>query len=114
VTPSTQAIADTRAARVAGLTRDVPALAAPLGASCAVTQAAIVDAARHEMAVHLSDALLRRTEAGTAGHPGDDAVASAAAVMAGELAWTSAQTAAELEAVEREYRDMGARPAAST
>jgi glycerol-3-phosphate dehydrogenase len=38
---------------------------------------------------HLGDAVLRRTPLGSAGHPGQPALARAAAVMAAELNWTA-------------------------
>jgi glycerol-3-phosphate dehydrogenase len=44
----------------------------------------------------LSDALIRRTEAGSAGHPGRDAIASAAAAMARELSWNDRRVADEI------------------
>jgi glycerol-3-phosphate dehydrogenase len=68
-----------------------------------VTRAEIVYSVRSEMALHLTDALLRRTAAGAGGHPGTDAVQAAADVMASELSWTPAQTAREIEDVNRVY-----------
>ncbi len=76
----------------------------PLAAGLAVTDADIRYAAAHEMAMRLSDALLRRTEAGSAGHPGRDAVASAAAVMQDVHGWTQETTDAEIADVEAFYR----------
>jgi glycerol-3-phosphate dehydrogenase len=73
-----------------------PALAAPLGAQCPVTRGEILHAAEHEAAVTLADALIRRTEAGSAGHPGDDAIAAAVAVMAPLLGWDAARIAHEI------------------
>ena len=77
---------------------------ARLGGACAVTVGEVRFAVREEMAVRLSDALLRRTEAGSAGHPGDDTLAAAAGVMAVELGWTPERTAAEMDAVRRMYQ----------
>ncbi len=57
-------------------------------------------AARHEMAVTLADAVLRRTPLGVLGHPGRAALAGAAAVLAAELGWSAERTAAEMRAVE--------------
>ena len=59
-----------------------PASARPLAEGCDVTGAEILYAVRHEVAITLADALLRRTEAGTAGHPGRAALEAAAAIMA--------------------------------
>lgn len=89
---------------VAGLIEHAPGLAAPLGRECPVSRAEIVHAVRHESAVTLSDALIRRTEAGSAGHPGDDAVAAAAAVMAEEMRWSDERVLAEVADVEAFYR----------
>ena len=80
-----------------------PALAAPLGAICEVTGAEVVDAVRHEFAVHLGDVLLRRTEAGTAGHPGVQVVTNAAHAMARELGWDAPRVSREITAFDRFY-----------
>lgn len=84
--------------------RDHPAMAAPLGKHCAVTGAEILHAVRAEMAVTLGDAFLRRTEAGSAGHPGSDAIEAAASVMAAELGWDAWKTSEEIAALEGFYR----------
>ncbi len=80
-----------------------PALAAPLGAACAVTGAEILHAVEHESAITLADAVIRRTEAGSAGHPGDDALAAAAAVMAAALGWDASRVAKEIEKTSAFY-----------
>lgn len=81
-----------------------PQLAAPLGRQCDVTALEILYAVRHEMAVTLADALIRRTEAGSAGHPGDDAIESAADVMGAELGWDRERRQTEIDAVEAFYK----------
>jgi glycerol-3-phosphate dehydrogenase len=81
-----------------------PALRAPLSSSCEVTHAELVFAVRHEMAVRLTDALVRRTDAGSAGHPGPEAASSAASTMAAELHWPPARAREELAAVDRWYQ----------
>ena len=78
-------------------------LAQPIGANCPVLGAEIVFAVREEMAVHLTDALLRRTDAGSAGHPGADAVENAARVMGDILGWSDERRREEIAAVERVY-----------
>ena len=90
--------------RVLQMARDVPALARPLGRDCDVIGAEILYAARKEMAVKLSDALIRRTEAGTAGHPGADAVERAAAIMARAHEWDEWRTRNEINEVEGFFR----------
>jgi glycerol-3-phosphate dehydrogenase len=94
----------TRYDRVLRLARETPSLAEPLASDVAVTGAEIVYAARHELAVTLADALIRRTEAGSAGHPGEDAIRRAAALMAAEHGWDAARTTREIDAVEAFYR----------
>ena len=89
--------------RVVHLMNDTPALAAPLSEACPVTAAEIAHATRHESAVSLSDALIRRTEAGSAGHPGPAAVTHAAQVMANELGWDESRTNKEITETERFY-----------
>ena len=80
-----------------------PALAAPLGTRCAVTRGEIRHAVEHEAAIRLADAVIRRTEAGSAGHPGDDALASAAEVMAEPLGWDAARVESEIAATSAFY-----------
>ena len=69
-----------------------------------MTGAEVAHAARHESAITLADALIRRTEAGSAGHPGDDAIARAATVMARELGWDAPRVASEVRETEEFYR----------
>jgi len=80
-----------------------PALLQPLGARCDVTGAEILYAVREEMAVTLGDALLRRTEAGSRGHPGHDAVEAAAALMGNALGWSASARAREMQSFARVY-----------
>lgn len=84
--------------------RQHPDLAYRLGRLCEVSGLEILHAARHESAVRLSDALIRRTEAGSAGHPGSDAIRRAAAIMARELGWNEARAEHEIAEVEGFYR----------
>lgn len=86
------------------IARDVPALARPLGQTCEVIGAEILYAAKQEMAFTLADAVIRRTEAGAAGHPGTDALERAATIMAAAHGWDAARTRSEIEDVERFYR----------
>ena len=83
-----------------------PSDAAELGTGCSVTAGEIRHAAREEMAVRLSDAVLRRTEAGSGGHPGDDALLVAAEVMAEELDWSRERVDQEIADVKHTY-DLG-------
>jgi glycerol-3-phosphate dehydrogenase len=95
--------------RIVGLMNDNPSLAIPLSSTCGITRAEVLDAVREEMAIHLSDALMRRTGAATGGEPGEEAVHAAADVMARELRWAPAKA-------DEEARDTLAlfRPSART
>jgi glycerol-3-phosphate dehydrogenase len=86
------------------IARDVPALARPLGEHCEVLGAEILYAAKHEMALKLADAVIRRTEAGAAGHPGSDALERAATIMARAHGWDPGRTRSEIEDVDNFYR----------
>ncbi len=81
-----------------------PELATPLSDTCPVTRGEIVHAVQKEMAVTLSDALLRRTEAGSAGHPGQDAVEEAADVMGALRAWSPDERTTQIGALNRHYQ----------
>jgi glycerol-3-phosphate dehydrogenase len=86
------------------IARDVPALARPLGQRCEVIGAEILYAAKQEMALKLGDAVIRRTEAGAAGHPGSDALERAATIMARAHGWDAARTRMEIDEVENFYK----------
>ena len=90
--------------RVLQMARDVPALARPIGRSCNVLGAEILYAARDEMALKLGDAVIRRTEAGAAGHPGSDALEHAAAIMGRAHGWDEWRLRSEVAEVEAFYR----------
>jgi glycerol-3-phosphate dehydrogenase len=68
-----------------------------------VIGAELVWAARHEMAETLCDAVLRRTPLGALGHPGDQAAARAAELMAAEHGWTDDRKRREVESLQRFY-----------
>jgi glycerol-3-phosphate dehydrogenase len=90
--------------RVLQMARDTPELSYQLGRDCDVIGAEILYAVREEMALKLSDALVRRTEAGAAGHPGRDAIERAAAIMAAARGWDERQTRIEIAEVESFFR----------
>ncbi len=90
--------------QVLQIVRDIPALGRPLGRDCPVLGAEILYAARAEMAMKLGDAVIRRTEAGAAGHPGADALDRAAAIMARAHVWDEWRTRNEVAEVEAFFR----------
>ncbi len=74
----------------------------PLGSNTEVLQAEVIHGTREEMALKLADVVMRRTELGSAGHPGAEALQACAQLMAKELGWDAAranQEIAETEAV---------------
>lgn len=68
-----------------------------------VIKAEVLHAAREEMAQKLSDVIFRRTDLGTAGHPGDDALAACAEIMGKELGWSRQRIGKELQEVQSEF-----------
>jgi glycerol-3-phosphate dehydrogenase len=75
----------------------------PLSTTCPISLAEVEFAVREEMACRLADVILRRTEAGTAAHPGHEALEAAARHMAGLLGWDAERVTAEVRAVESRY-----------
>ncbi|GMR24517.1 MAG: glycerol-3-phosphate dehydrogenase/oxidase [Acidobacteriota bacterium] len=61
-------------------------------------------AVREEMALDLASVVLRRTELGTAGHPGRATLEVCADIMQAELGWSDTRKASELESLETFYR----------
>jgi glycerol-3-phosphate dehydrogenase len=68
-----------------------------------VIAAEVVHAVREEMAQKLADVVFRRTELGTAAHPGESALRACAALMAAELAWSDERVRTELDEVGRAF-----------
>lgn len=87
---------------LASITQD-SALRNRLSASSSVIRAEVVHAVREEQALTLSDVVFRRTELGTAGHPGEEALRGCAGLMVEELGWDAARTERELADVERVF-----------
>lgn len=88
--------------RVLGLAAEDPSLLAPLGGS-SVLGAEVLHGVREEMALRLTDVVLRRTELGTGGHPGRQAVGEAARLMADELGWDDDRVRREIGDVDASY-----------
>jgi glycerol-3-phosphate dehydrogenase len=80
-----------------------PALARPIAPGSDVIGAQVVHAVRVEMARRLGDIVLRRTEMGTAGYPGDAALDAAARLAGEELGWPPERVRAEVGAVRDVY-----------
>lgn len=80
---------------VLAVAKEHPHLAACVGKSD-VLQAEVVHAVRYEMAQKLADVVLRRTDLGTGDHPGEEALAECAQIMAAELGWSEERVHNEL------------------
>jgi glycerol-3-phosphate dehydrogenase len=92
-----------RSADIVRLMVDEESLREPLTTDSALTGAEVVHVIRHEMALHLTDVVLRRTGIGAAGHPGKALLNACARIAARELGWDEATSSAELAAVEQAY-----------
>ncbi|MDW7679281.1 MAG: glycerol-3-phosphate dehydrogenase/oxidase, partial [bacterium] len=68
-----------------------------------VVIAEIVHAVREEMAQRLSDVVLRRTDLGSAGNPGESALQQAANIMGAELGWNKEKIEQEINDVNQIY-----------
>lgn len=82
---------------------DDPDLGSAVPGSSEVTKAEVVHAVREEMACKLSDVLLRRTDLGAAGHPGEECIDACAQMMAEESGWDIEKTQEEIKQVTRIY-----------
>jgi glycerol-3-phosphate dehydrogenase len=78
----------------------------PVAPGSAVLRGEVRHAVRAEMAIHLDDVVLRRTDLGTRGVPGATELAAVADLVAGELGWGLDRRAAELARVEAAYRPL--------
>jgi glycerol-3-phosphate dehydrogenase len=76
----------------------------PVSRDSPVIGAELVWAARHEMALTLSDAVIRRTPLGALGFPGEAAVETAAGIVGAELGWSNERRRIEVNAVRDFYR----------
>ena len=65
--------------------------------------AQVVHGVRAEMAQKLADVIFRRTDLGTAGDPGHEAVSTCAEIMAPELGWDRKRISQELSEVDSQF-----------
>lgn len=68
-----------------------------------VILAEIIHAVREEMAVKLSDVILRRTALGAGGHPGENCLKVCASIMAKELGWNEKRKEQEILETSKIY-----------
>ncbi len=74
-----------------------------------LTVAEVLYGIREEMAFHLADMVLRRTELGSCGYPNETVLHNVAEVMAGELQWSQEQVQQELISTKEIYINMHVR-----
>jgi glycerol-3-phosphate dehydrogenase len=80
-----------------------PALGQPLDAAGTITGAEIIHAIKNEMAVRLTDIVMRRLSLSMA-RPADVVVRGCAQVAAAELGWTDAELNEEIAELDRAYQ----------
>jgi len=91
---------------IAALIAGDPSLAAPLCPHHHGAAAEIVHAVRHEWALTIGDALLRRTALGLAPCQGLDCIDAVAELMGGLLGWDAERRKKEIAAYCREVEPM--------
>ncbi len=90
--------------RVMRYAREHGSLGRHVAGSKEALRAEIVHAVREEMALHVDDVLIRRSDMGTLGYPGADTVKDVAQLMASELGWDDDTRRAEIERIRTYYR----------
>ena len=75
-----------------------------IGESSIILRAQVLHGIRNEMAQKLSDVVFRRTELGTAGHPGNERVKACAETMGTELGWSGPRCQEEIDEVNKVFR----------
>ena len=95
----------TRIDDLAAICRNAPALATPITPERMTVGAELLYAADQEMAIHLSDAVLRRTDLGTLGDPGPEALNTCAQILGEQLGWSAAQQRLEVDLLSNEIAD---------
>lgn len=73
----------------------------------AILRAEVLHAVRDEMAQKLTDVILRRTDLGTAGYPGEAAVQFSSEVMGVELGWSRERIKQEVQELNEIYHFTG-------
>ncbi len=80
-----------------------PDLREPVADGVATVGAEVIYAIETEMAMTLSDIVVRRTAMGSAGHPGRDAVEGVARIAASRLGWDAARIEEEVRSLDEFY-----------
>ena len=88
---------------IVSLTTQDLALRDPVAPDSPVLRAEIVHAVRREMALTLTDVVVRRTSLGSARHPGATVAQTCAEILERELGWTAARVADEIDSLRTFY-----------
>jgi glycerol-3-phosphate dehydrogenase len=94
----------TMAREVLALVRRDPELGREVGDTTPVIGAEVVFGIEQEMACHLSDVVLRRTQLSAGGHPGRPSLTRCAELMGSRLGWTAERTESELDRTDSALR----------
>jgi glycerol-3-phosphate dehydrogenase len=94
----------TVARELLALVRREPELGREVGETSPVIGAEVAFGVEQEMAFHLSDVVLRRTQLSAGGHPGRPALARCAELMASRLGWTAERAESELDRTDSALR----------
>ena len=92
-----------RTADIVRLMHERPDLREPLTPGSSTVAAEVVYTIRNEMAVRLSDIVIRRTGLGASARPDDETIRAAAKIAAAELQWDADRMAGEVAAVQQFY-----------
>ncbi len=92
--------------RILAIGAEDPAMLETVGDS-PVLKAEVVHAVREEMVVELSDVVLRRTDLGSAGHPGESALELCADLVSSELSWSCEKRTQELDKLREFFAQQG-------
>ena len=68
-----------------------------------ILKAEVVHAVREEMAEKIGDVVFRRTDLGTGGHPGEEALQACARLMASEMGWNEDRVREEIDEARNEF-----------
>jgi glycerol-3-phosphate dehydrogenase len=68
-----------------------------------VLKAEVVHAVREEMAERIGDVVFRRTDFGTGGHPGEEALQECARMMASLLGWDGNRIREEIDDARNDF-----------
>lgn len=89
--------------QVLNLAEERPDLAKTVQGSSEVLRAEVLHAVRREMAMTLSDVVMRRTDLGSLGDPGPHALRECCSLMAEELGWSHSRQEQEIVQVEQRF-----------